>query len=283
MIQAGQQQNQASTENLRYKFLNELKKSLARLKNALLKKEKKKCTLDNIRSLSDLKFLSNAPHVYFALALLDGFNDNREGGIYILKQASEKFGDDDNLSPGVIFNINFLLADYLRDTEHDPENIFRHLDKALSIAQNTLGRIDKWKRLTTNPLKQEELLKAEKRFKVLERWAKNFLADFSAQVGAREFEALLYAKHNYDNRDKLYPQMKLRVMVTYGYVKMAFEARRDLPDFDEIEQAKALFQEALSHAESLRENNRYTKEYKRIEKKRVQLHLRQAKKLLASR
>ena len=269
-------------------LLKEVEKSLDLLKGAIGKEEeKKKCTLNlqsNQQLSDDLGVLSKAPHIYLGLALLDAFNDNREGGISILKQASERFGPDGD-SPGIRFNINFTLARYLYDTEHDPENIFRQLDKALKIAQDTLDDIDKWKQLTTDNDMRGKLLNAERRFKRFERSAKNFSAYFSAEVGARKFEALRYAKENYDNPEKLLlsPPMKSQIIDTYGYVKMAFEAKRDLPDFDEIEQAKALFKEALSHAKNLDETDRYKREYKRMAKKTFESHLRQADRLLLSR
>lgn len=99
----------------------------------------------------------------------------------------------------------------------------------------------------------------------------------------RKFESLLYAKHNYDNREKLSSSMKLQIIDTYGYVKMAFAARKDPPDFDEIKQAKALFLEALSHVESLPEKDRYSIARKRVTKNTFLSHLQQADRLLKSR
>ena len=90
------------------------KKSLKLLSEAFVKEEDK-CKLSNRKSLKDLmdpEVLANGPHIYLWLALLNGFNENREGGISILKKASERFGREDH-SPGVLFNINFNLTRYL--------------------------------------------------------------------------------------------------------------------------------------------------------------------------
>ena len=281
LIEQGQSQNSSRATD---PFQGALLKSFDLLKHL---GGKERCTLQMqsagfIGFYKDPTFLANSPHIYFALALLDGFNDNREGGISILKKASQRFGSED-LNPGILFNIHFTLARYLYDTEHDSENIFRHLDKALKIAQDALDRIDKWKQLTTKNDTLEKLLSAEKRFKKLERWAKNFLAYFSAQEGVRKFEALGYAKENYDSiEEELYPAMKTQYIDTYGYVKMAFAARKVPPDFDEIEEAKALFKEAVSHTKSLSEETRYKRESKRISKKTFRFHLQEADRFLKS-
>ena len=257
---------------------------------------KNMCPLGNLESLPTPEVLANTPHIYLVQAFLDGFNENREGAISILKAASKQFGDDH--SPGILFNINFFLALFLYDSEYNPESIFPYLDKALEIVKETLDRIDKRKQRTI-PLEQcrvlgvdqckllkfsqDKLLEAEKRFENAERLAKNSLAYFSAEVGVRKTEALQYAEQNYVDRDKLAPSLKINVIDTLGYVKMAFAARREPPNFDEIEQAKALFQEALSHLESLPRSNRQDIESKRTRKKTFQAHLEQANRLLASR
>ena len=265
---------------------SEVKKSLALLKEAI-GKEKEECALklqsgEEKKKLSDDPgFLANAPHIYLTLAELDGFNDNREESIAILKQAFKQFGDDRDLSPGIFFNINFFLAHFLYSREHDPESIFRHLDKALKIVQDTLDSIDKQKQLTTDRSKLAELRKAEKRFKTRERWTKDFLASFSAELRVRKFKALLYAEENYENIQKLDPWMKPQSIDTYGYVKMAFAAQKVPPDFDEIQQAKALFEEAKTSVEIENEGlNSYTKHEL---KKMIRSHIQQADRLLASR
>ena len=264
--------------------LNRLKQTLTQDKGLLLKKLEKSlnllkdmCPLGNLESLPSPNVLANAPHIYLVLASLDGFNDNRKGAISILELASKRFGDNQDLSPGILFNINFVLARFLYFSEYDHESIFPYLDKALKIAQDTLDRINKKKR-TISSDEQSKLLEAEERFARLERWAKNRLAYFSAQVGLRKFEALRYAEENYDDREKLFPFMRLQVIDTYGYVKMAFAARKVPPDFDEIEKAKALFKEVMSYAEMFPPS-----EPKRVGKKLIRSSLQRADRLLASR
>ena len=300
-------------KDLPLKEVEKIKQSVNRLKEALVQDKdlpleevekieqsvdflKNMCPLGNLESLPTPEVLANTPHIYLVQAFLDGFNENREGAISILKAASKQFGDDH--SPGILFNINFFLALFLYDSEYNPESIFPYLDKALEIVKETLDRIDKRKQRTI-PLEQcrvlgvdqckllkfsqDKLLEAEKRFENAERLAKNSLAYFSAEVGVRKTEALQYAEQNYVDRDKLAPSLKINVIDTLGYVKMAFAARREPPNFDEIEQAKALFQEALSHLESLPRSNRQDIESKRTRKKTFQAHLEQANRLLASR
>ena len=94
----------------------------------------------------------------------------------------------------------------------------------------------------------------------------------------RKSEALQFAEQNYDAREKIGRLMKPSVIDTFGYVKMAFAARKAPPNFDEIEQARALFQEALVHQESLPASNS-----SRTRKKTFQSHLEQATRLLAGR
>lgn len=133
-----------SWELLRTKFLKQVKTSWELLSEAIAKEEDKCKLSDNkyLKGLVDPAVLAKAPHIYLWLALLNGFNENLEGGISILKDASERFGSED-YSPGVLFNINFFLTRYLYDTGHDPKSIFLYADKALKIAQDTVRRIDK--------------------------------------------------------------------------------------------------------------------------------------------
>ena len=265
--------------------MNEAEKSLDLLKEAI-GKEKKKCT-SKLELPDDLEFLAEAPHIYFALALLDEYNDNLDGGISILDLAIKKFDDDPNLGPWIRFNINFTLGFFLDASEHDPERIFLYLDKALEIAQDTLNKIDEWKPTTSEPDKTEELkdkLKdIKKLFKFAEKLAKNTLAYVSAKKGVRKFRALQYAKENYDDIEKLTGFMKPRIIDTYGYTKMAFAARETPPNFGEIEQARALFKEAWDHIRIAPEKNRDAIEVKHYANKIIRSHLEQANGLLASR
>ena len=137
------------------KNLSLLRKALVQDRDPLLEKIEKSlnllrdmCPLGNLERLQNPEVLTQAPHIYFVLAYLDGFNDNREGAISILKSASERFGDDH--SPGILFNINLALALFLYDSEYDPESIFLYLDEALEIAQETGRRIEKLKQRTKN-------------------------------------------------------------------------------------------------------------------------------------
>ena len=261
-------------------LVKEIEKSLNLLKGALLPKGRKKwCTSDEQKIPSDLEFLSKAPHIYGVLANMDGFNDNMEVGISILKKASDQFGDDHNLSPGILFNLNHHLSYFLYYSGYDPESIFRYSDKALKIAQDTGSRIDKWEKCKIDS-KQCKLPEVKERFKKTERWAKNFLAYFSADLGVRKFMALRYAKENYDDLDKLIGLMKTRIIDTYGYVKMAFAVREVPTNFDEIKQAKALFEEAQSYVP---EQAHDAIEVKHYANKILRSHLEQANRLLASR
>ena len=292
LIQAGQSQDQSPAENLGIRLENQLKESLGRLKKAFLnelqkefkKAEEPPCTLVEPLIVPDPKALANTPHIHFALARLDTFNDNREIAISILKRTSKQFGYDRKLILGIFFYINYTLAHYLYETEHAPEEVFLYLDTALEIAQNTRRRIEKWEESSPNH-DQGKLRDAKKKFEQFEKRTKNALAYFSARVGLRKFEALRYAEENYDDRGNLSPWLKLDAIETYGYVKMAFAAKQEPPDFDEIKQAKALFQEALSSLiiQPDTEDDRNIIEYKRATKKTYRSHLEQADRLLASR
>lgn len=242
-------------------LLKKVEKSSYLLKEAVGEEKKETCTLKF--QLEEEKVpddLTHAPHIYLVLASLDAFNDNRDGGIFILESALERFDKDRNLSPGILFNIHFTLARYLYFSKADSKSIFLHLDEALKIAQATLNTITEWKQRTKLSAKRYRIVEdAEKRFEYAEAIAKNELAYISAEEGVRKFEALRYAKHNYDHSDNLsYDHsnnlsrwLKPQFIDTYGYVKMAFEARKKEPNFDEIKEARALFKEAISHAENL--------------------------------
>ena len=260
-------------------LVKEVENSLNLLKKALLPEGRKKwCTSNKQTSPSDLKFLSEAPHIYGVLANMDGFNDNMEAGISILKEASEQFGDDHNLSPGILFNLNHHLSYFLYYSGYDSESIFRYSDKALKIARDTGSRIDKWEKCKIDS-EQCKLPEVKKRFEKTERWAKNFLAYFSADLGVRKFMALRYAKENYDNLDKLTGLMKTKSIDTYGYVKMAFAVRKVPTNFDEIKQAKTLFEEAQSYVP---EQAHDAIEVKHYANKILRSHLEQANRLLES-
>ena len=275
------------------KSVKGLKEALARDKDPLFQEVEKveksvkglknMCLLGNLESLPTPEVLANTPHIYLVLARMDRYNGNLDKAISTLKSAPTIFGADHKHSPWVSWLISFYLATYLDEGEYTAEDIFPYIDKALEIAQNTRGRIEQFENLDRNLDKEGELRDAKKNFEDYERWAKNALAYFSARTGVRKFMAFRYAEENYDDLDKLSQWMKPDVIDTYGYVKMAFGARKVPPDFDEIEQAKALFQEALARLEILPEYRRYFRQSKHETKKRFRVHLKQADRLLASR
>ena len=278
-IQLGQSQN---SSHERDPLVNEASESLKLLKAALAKENQKLCPAKP-EIHSDLKFLRKASHIYLVLARLDRYNGNLDQAISTLKSAPTRFGTHRKHSPWVSLPINFYLAMYLDEGEYTAEDIFPYLDKALEIAQDPRGRIEQFENLGRNLDKKSKPLNAKKEFEGYEIWAKNALAYFSARTGVRKFMAFRYAEENYDDLDKLSQWIKPDVIDTYGYVKMAFGARKVTPDFDEIEQAKALFQEALARLEILPEYRRYFRQSKHETKKRFRVHLKQADTLLASR
>ena len=267
----------------KYPLLMEVDKSLDLLKEAI-GKENGKCKWDKKSFPSDLEFLAKAPHIYLALALLDEYNDNLDGGISILESAIERFNRNPDLGPWIRFNINFTLGFFLDASEHEPESIFSYLDEALEIVQDTLNKIDERKRTTSNPNGvKKELKSIESLFKFAEILTKNTLAYVSAEKGVRKSRALRYAKENYDDLKDLTGLMKPKIIDTYGYAKMAFAARKVPPDFDDIEQAKALFQEARDHIKRAPETNRDAIEVKHYSNQIIRSHLEQANNLLTSR
>ena len=176
-----------------------------------------------------------------------------------------------NHAPVVSFNINLALALFLdQQDKHDLKRIFLYLDKALEIAQQAWAKI-KGRNPTSNGyhlLEQYEM------------FAKNALAYVSAREGVRKFEALQYAKENYERRSNLLPKDRPRIIDTYGYVKMAFEARKSSPNFDKIADARALFKEAISHQAALYEENPSNLDKHASVMKVLRRHLEQANKLL---
>lgn len=282
LIRPEQSQNSnPSTDQLR----DELMKSFDLFKIAAGKKKcRVKLQSKGWKRLYDHpKFLTDAPHIYVVLARLDRYNDNRDMAVSILKQASRQFGYDRELILQIPFLINYFLANYLHESEHTPEDVFLYLDAALVIAQNTRNRIEKLEDSGRNP-DGGKLQKAKDQFETYERAAKNALAFFSAKTGLRKFMALRYAEENYDEREKLQQSwMKPEIIDTYGYVKLTFAARSTPPNFDEIKQAKSLFQEALGFAKILSEGSRNAIAYKRGIQKKLRARLKRADRLLASR
>ena len=276
-------------------LLMEVEKSLDMLKNAIGYKSgacdhKFEWKTTDEKTFSDLSSnLADAPHIYLSLALFDEYNDNPDAAISILKQASAQF-DARDLGPSIHFHINYVLGRLLLDSEYDPENVFPYFDKALEIAQATLGNIyeqrgsldrdlnigkvtcegiDRCKQITSLQDQVEKLDSVKESFELAEIIATNTLAYVSAKKRIRKFRALRYAEHNYnilDGRDRAVQDgvMKTRITDTYGYVKMSFEASKIQPDFDEIERAKALFQEARDHIKGVKARDRQTIEMKRL-------------------
>ena len=309
LIQAEPSQNSASEKKPPDPLRKEVEKSLDLLKDAI-GKEKEKCTLNfseerrkkkkkkeeekKEKLFADLSFLAKTPHIYHALALLDEYNDNREGGISILKSAFKRFGDDRDNGPWILFNINFTLGLFLDASKHDPESIFPYFDRALEIAQDTLIKIDKRKRALAEKREQtpvshdqvqthnnqEILNNLKKLFEFAETHAKNALAYVSAEKRIRKFRALQYAKQNYDDLKELEGLMKPKIIDTYGYAKMAFAVRKVPTDIDEIERAIALFKEARSYIKIAPEPDRDAIEVKHSSNKIVRSHLEQANMLL---
>lgn len=261
-------------EDLPLQDVEEIKKSVNRLKNM--------CLLGNLKSIPSPDVLAKTPHIYLALARLDRYNGNMDRAIAILESASEKFDADRTHGPGIRLFLNIFLANFLHEEEHDPGNIFPYLDRALEIAQNTRRKIEKWEESSRN-FDKDELLKVKGQLEAYERGAKNALAFFSAKTGGRKFMALRYAEENYDDRNKLRNRAnKPDVIDTYGYVKMAFAKRSNPPDFDEIKQAKALFQEALAYLKILPADSRLGENWKHEMKVKLQAHLKQTDRILES-
>lgn len=264
-----------STDSLRAKFLEQVDESLIDLNSAFVEDT---CNLLNVaphiaEAYVDPEVLAKAPHIYLALAYLDQFNDNQQGAISILEKAHENFGYDH--SPGILFNINYSLFRFLNEQDkRDRTSILPFLDHALEIAQYAGSKIDHLKDTIPKPdrIHKDELLE---QFELSETFVKNDLAYVSAEEGIRKFEALQYANHNYNHRDKLPRGFRPLIIDTYGYAKMAFEARKIPQNFDTIKEARALFREAISHTEGLPDSDE-----KFLGMKVLRTHLNQANMLL---
>lgn len=269
--------SESSWYSLRMEFLDQITKSGLRLQEALLDEgEKKLCKLEpqwepQVAEFPKPEELVAAPNTYLVLAYLDAFNHNMDRSIDLLKSASQRFS---NRAPVVSFNINFSLALFLnQEGKYDLKSIFLYLDNAREIAQKAWGKIKDSEANSKDYYYLEQY----------EMYAKNFLAYVSAQEGVRKFEALQYAKHNYAHRNKLHKQSRPKIIDTYGYVKMAFEARKSFPNFDEIVEARALFKEAISHQENLYKENLVFLDKHASAMKVLREHLEQANNLLKYR
>ena len=292
--QDGLEQNFTSSLQQRTEFRARVRESISQLKQALVgEEEKKQCKLDKgfdeeapSKSQEKEEFvpvnprvketLADNPHIYLALALLDEYNGNEDGAISFLKLALERFDDDRDLSPWILFNINYTLGLLLADSEHDLESIFKYLDDALEIAQDTLGKINKQKENAILQIDNQRLYRVAEVFEFAETLAKNSIAYISAQKRVRKFEAFQYAEQNYDMLEKQTGWMQPKIIDTYGYVKMVFATSKVPPNFYEIGQAVALFREALFHVNRNSDHNRTTIEIKHYANKIIRAHLEQA-------
>jgi hypothetical protein len=206
---------------------------------------------------NELKYIpemAKCPHIHLIMSGILRFNGNIEGEIALLHPAAKLFSD--HAARGAVGKINYFLSQLMYLSERSPESVFKYLDEALRILQEMANRIDRLIARTGQTSEQENFrMKLKERKGGLElagRGLRNTLAYMSAKIGDREMRAILDAKDNYDNLKEVSGDDVAAFVDTYGYVKMSFAARKDPPVLNEIQQARALFLDAISYARSHR-------------------------------
>ena len=214
-----------------------------------------------------IPLLMRGPYIYILLARLLWFLEDIEGSINLLREKEQEFRDD--------MNFNLTLAILLYTQGDDLKEARQYLQMGLKIADDAASRVDFELKRTDAAVSKDKLHAMEKRFRAAKRLFKNTIAYWSAKAGDSPFTARLYAKENYD----LYPDDP-EIIDTYGYVRMAFAARKIPPDFDEILEAKRLFEEAISSIKTIKTPTAVDKKAKQRTQLILEQHLEQAKELL---
>lgn len=229
---------------------------------------------DGLRRITG-RDLADGPHIHYLVANLLWADRNIEKAIDVLRKQVDEFPDDVN----VTFTYARLL--YAGEREIQPE-VLTYLDRALkivnSVIQDAGGEIARGSR----DLDARTLAAIKTRFERGRRWIINETAYLSAQAGVGEPAALKYAAENYAVREEIagiLPFMRVAVIDTHGYVKMAAAVRTSPLKLDqmraEIEDARRLFREAMDYAKRLENPSE-----RRAATRTVELHDRQAEKLL---
>lgn len=212
----------------------------------------------------------DSSYLHLALAELLLFDDDVEAASSHLIPRVTKATDVDAL------NVRLFAARLLYMGDRDSRSIFEQLDQGLRFSDQA------WSRLAAeagNRPVPAGLPAQKRRLEVARRIFKDLLAYVSAQAGEREAAALLDAEDNYRARAEV-PDLDVRTawVDTFGYVKMAFAARRTPPSVDDLREAKKLFDEALSMVKSLPDS-----EERAIYVRAIEDHRAQADRLLGGR
>ena len=172
-------------------------------------------------------------------------------------------------------NFNSVLALLLYTRGDDLKDAIQYARSGLKIADDAASRVDRELKRTEAAVSSDKLRSMESRFRTAQQRFRNTIAYLSAQAGDSEFTARLYAKENYNlsHDDPV-------TIDTYGYVKMAFAARKIPPSFDEILEAKRLFEEAISYVKAPTDEDKGPNLRIRLT---IEHHLDQAKDLLNRR
>jgi hypothetical protein len=229
---------------------------------------------------------SRGPYIYYLAASFQLATRNMDKGIDILalQHCSCLLEPTMKLALSRHPSLSFLLAFmmYYGDREFD-ETILNMREALLSVNE----RAEIIKRASAGVSNPKE------DFADLQKWAmqsemrvKNWLAYLAAQAGQNEVMAERFSKENYDRLDLapyssvLEETDRAEFTDTYGYVLMAFGARKSPIDATAIRLSHRLLVEAKSTAYRLFLQNKRKSEAK-AQKVIVESHLRQAEKLLA--
>jgi pimeloyl-ACP methyl ester carboxylesterase len=215
-------------------------------------------------SLPVLPRLIEGPYIHLATAHLLLFSGDLDRAVKLLEGESAKFGWD--------MNFNNYLAGLENVALRDLEYVIKYYDAALKIARVAAGKVAQSEQ-GSGKVSREKLMRMKARFNSAIQGLKNNLAFALAQDGSRERDARIYAEEGF-----LLAPNDAATIDTQAYVKMAFGARKAPPDLDEIRDAKALFEKALSYAESLVDGDDKSDALQIVEQ-----HLRQSEELLSRR
>lgn len=193
-------------------------------------------------NLLEVTALAKGPHLHLVLAYLLWFNQNIEGATTLLASAAKKFPDD--------MKLNYYLARLMYQGEHDLQSILPYDDKVLRVAEDMDRKIEHRLGRVSSADDREKLQQLKAALERTKRTAKNSLAYLAAQARVEESMARRYARENFEVKGLTRVEIAAYTD-TYGFVKMIFAAEKDPPDFNEIHEARKLFEEAMFYAKGL--------------------------------
>jgi hypothetical protein len=213
----------------------------------------------------------DGPYIYLLVASFQFATRNLERAITTL-EAGTKMGFGSHPS------LDYVLALFMYYGDRDLEDVIIRASEARAAV---VERAENIKRASAIDRKKEtEFAALQKWYARSEMFVKNLLAYTAAQAGQRETMAALFAKENYERLHtggglQLEDDDRVTFTDTYGYVLMAFGARKSPVDMVSIQLAHRLLVEAQAATRRLAERDR------RVAAVLVESHLRASEKLLS--